>query len=363
MRKEDYCIIMAGGAGTRFWPLSRQNEPKQFLDILGTGKSLIKQTFDRLNRLFPAENIFIVTGEEYKNSVLEHLPDITEEQVLLEPYRRNTAPCIAYSNYKIQQLNPNANVVVAPADHLIMDETEFVRILEQGLDFVNTNDVLLTLGIKPGKPETGYGYIQIDNENDDTGHSKLKRVKTFTEKPNQEIARAFYESGEYFWNSGIFIWSLKSIMQAFENQLPEVDDLFKKGIGIYGTADEKEFIKETYATCQNVSIDVGVMEKAENVYVYTSDFGWSDLGTWSSLYENSDKNHDENAIKQGEILTYNASKNVIRAPENKLVVIEGLNDYIVVDTKDALLICRKNQEQHIKRFVTDIKVEKGEKYI
>lgn len=354
---------MAGGAGTRFWPLSRQKQPKQFLDILGTGKTLIKHTFDRLNRLFPAGNIFIVTGEEYKEDVLQQLPEITEDQVLLEPHRRNTAPCIAYSNYKIEQLNPAANVVVAPADHLIIQEDEFINVLKKGLDFVDNNDALLTLGIKPSKPETGYGYIQIDNNNRPAKDPNLRRAKTFTEKPNPEVARAFYESGEYFWNSGIFIWSLKSIMHDFEKHLPEVDDLFKKGRGIYGTSEEDHFIKETYATCPNVSIDVGVMEKAEHVFVYISDFGWSDLGTWSSLFENSEKDANNNTVKAGEVLTYSAEQNVIRAPKDKLVVIEGLQDYIVVDTKDALLICRKDQEQHIKRFVTDIKVEKGEQYI
>lgn len=363
MDTNNYCIIMAGGAGTRFWPLSRQDDPKQFLDILGTGKTLIKETFDRLNRLFPAKNIFVVTGEEYKHDVLKHIPEISEDQLLLEPYRRNTAPCIAYSNYKIQQLNPDANIVVAPADHLILNEDEFINILEQGLNFVKNQDALLTLGIKPSKPETGYGYIQADSNTQPNKNSNLRRVKTFTEKPNMEVAKAFYESGEYFWNSGIFIWSLKSIMDAFANHLPEVDDLFNKGIEIYGTPGEDKFIEETYATCPNVSIDVGVMEKAENVFVYTSDFGWSDLGTWSSLYENSQKDENQNTVKQGEVLTYNAAKNVIRAPKDKLIVVEGLEDYIVVDTEDALLICRKDQEQHIKRFVTDIKVEKGEKYI
>lgn len=363
MDSNNYCVIMAGGTGSRFWPLSRQVKPKQFLDIMGTGKSLIKQTFDRLSRLFPKENIFIVTSDDYKSDVLAHLPDITENQVLLEPYRRNTAPCIAYANYRIKQLNPNASIVVAPSDHLILDETAFIEVLQKGLDFVSEHTTsLLTLGIKPNHPETGYGYIQINND-PVTQDNNLRQVKTFTEKPSLEIAKAFYESGEYFWNSGIFIWSLKGIMNAFQQYLPEVDELFKKGIDIYNTDKEPAFIHSTYSVCPNVSIDYGVMEKAENVYVYISDFGWSDLGTWSSLYEKSDKDENNNVIKQGHTLTYNATGNIIRTQSDKLVVLEGLNDYIVVDTADALLICPKKEEQQIKRFVTDIKVNIDERFI
>ena len=354
---------MAGGSGSRFWPLSRDSRPKQFLDILGTGKSLLRQTFERVNKLFPKDHIFVVTGEQYEKATKEHIPELNDAQVLLEPYRRNTAPCIAYANYKIYQINPEANIVVAPADHLIINEDDFINTLKKGLEFVSQDNALLTLGIKPHRPETGYGYIQVDNESSVSDDENLKRVRTFTEKPNPEIAQAFYESGEYYWNSGIFIWSLKTIMQAFEIHLPETDNLFKRGLDIYDTSGEKDFIQQTYGQCQNISIDNGVMEKAEDVYVYCSDFGWSDLGTWSSVYENSDKDENNNVVKNGNAINYDAYGNIIYAPEGKLVVIEGLEDYIVVDTNDALLICSKEKEQNIKRFVTDVKVEKGKDYI
>ncbi|MEN8120559.1 MAG: sugar phosphate nucleotidyltransferase [Bacteroidota bacterium] len=364
MNINNFCVIMAGGVGSRFWPLSKSGKPKQFLDILGTGKTLLQQTFDRFETVCPAENILIVTNKDYKNIILEQLPKIKEENVLLEPMRRNTAPCIAYANFKIQQKNPEANIIVAPSDHLILDEQEFVKVLNKGLDYVGKNDSLLTLGIKPNRPETGYGYIQISNNKKmKDGKCEVTKVKTFTEKPNAEMAKIFYESGEFFWNSGIFLWSLNSIMDSFNKHLAEVNDLFRKGVGIYNTDNEQSFIDETYAESKNISIDYGIIEKAENVSVLCTDFGWSDLGTWGSLYENIQKNEKQNAVVGRNVLCYDTENSIINMPDGKLAVIQGLKDYIVVDSDGILLICKKDDEQKIKQFVNDIKVKKGEGFI
>jgi mannose-1-phosphate guanylyltransferase len=360
---KNFCVIMAGGVGSRFWPLSRINQPKQFIDILNTGRSLLQMTFDRFKKIFPVENIFIVTSEGYKDIVLEHLPEIKPNQVLSEPYRRNTAPCLAYANYKIQSICPDANIVASPSDHLILNESEFIKTIQQGLSFVETNDALLTLGIKPNSPQTGYGYIQI---NSDIKVSEeilsLKKVKTFTEKPDLEMAKIFLESGEFYWNSGIFIWSLQSIIKSFERNLPEVDSLFKEGIELYNSVKEQNFIRDIYLSCKNISIDFGIMEKAENVYVLCSDFGWSDLGTWGSLYENSEKDNNANVILSDNTLTYKTKNCYVKIPKEKLVVLQGLEDFIIVETDDILLICKKEEEQQIRHFVNDVKVQKGEKY-
>ena len=355
---------MAGGVGSRFWPLSRTGKPKQFLDILGTGKTFLQQTFDRFKKICPPENILIVSNKDYKDIILEQLPLVKEENVLLEPLRRNTAPCIAYANYKIKEKNPNANIIVAPSDHLILNEPEFERVIKQGLDFVKDNDALLTLGIKPNRPETGYGYIQI-NHNQKVGEVECKptKVKTFTEKPNLEMAKIFFESGEFFWNSGIFIWKLDAIMDAFDKHLAEVNELFKNGIGIYNTDKEHNFINETYAESKNISIDYGIIEKADNVYVLCADFGWSDLGTWGSLYENSTKNEEQNSIIGNNVLMYDTENTIVNMPNDKLAVIQGLKNYIVVESDGILLICKKDDEQKIKQFVKDVKINKGEKFI
>ncbi len=355
---------MAGGVGSRFWPLSKSAKPKQFLDILGTGKTLLQQTFNRFESICPAENILIVSNKDYKDIILKQLPKIKEENVLLEPMRRNTAPCIAYANFKIQQQNPNANIIVAPSDHLILNEQEFVKMLKLGLDYVANNDALLTLGIKPSRPETGYGYIQIsDSQNLEEDKNEINKVKTFTEKPNAEMAKIFYESGEFFWNSGIFLWSLNSIMDSFNKHLVEVNDLFRKGVDIYNTENEQSFIDETYAESKNISIDYGIIEKADNVYVLCTDFGWSDLGTWGSLYENINKNNEKNAVIGRNVLCYDTENSIINMPNGKLAVIQGLSDYIVVDSNDTLLICKKGDEQKIKQFVNDVKVKKGDSFI
>lgn len=357
-----YCVIMAGGVGSRFWPLSKLNKPKQFLDILGTGRTLLQMTFDRFNEICPVENIYIVTSSIYKDTIQEQLPELGEEQILLEPARRNTAPCIAYANYKIYKKNPNAVIVTAPSDHLILKEDTFKKVINEGLDFVSNNDALLTLGINPSRPETGYGYIQI-NGTKSIENKNINKVKTFTEKPDKKLAKVFYESGEFLWNAGIFIWSLKSIMKAFEEFLPDVDQLFKDGIEVYNTEKETEFIAETYNECKNISIDYGVMEKAENVFVYGTDVGWADLGTWGSLYENSSKDDDENAILGDLVFTYNVKNSIVNVPKEKLVVLQGLKDYIVVESDGVLLVCKKEDEQEIKQYVNDIKLKLGNKYL
>ena len=363
MNKNNYCVIMAGGIGSRFWPYSRTQKPKQFLDILGIGKTLLQQTFNRFADICPEENILIVTNADYKDLVLEQLPGIKPSNILLEPLRKNTAPCIAYANYKINKINPNACIVVAPSDHLILKEKQFKDRIEEGFRFVMNRDVLLTLGIKPDRPETGYGYIQISNGEVADTSDNLSKVKTFTEKPDYELAKVFYESGEFFWNSGIFIWSLNSIMKSFNKHLTEVDNIFREGIKFYNTDKEDEFILKTYSKCKNISIDYGIMEKADNVYVLCSDFGWSDLGTWGSLYEKLKKDKNKNSINGNTIFDYDVKGSIIRVPDDKLVVLQGLEDYIVIDTDDILLVCKKRDEQKIKQFVNDIKLSKGDEYI
>ena len=349
---------MAGGIGSRFWPMSRTAFPKQFIDILGTGQTLIQQTFDRLLRLAPKENIYIVTNDLYKDLVLEQL-DVTADQVLCEPSRRNTAPCIAYANYKIATKNPNANIIVAPADHLILKEDKFVEVMTTALDYTEANNALVTLGIQPSRPDTGYGYIQFD----DSGQSPIKKVKTFTEKPDLTLAKQFLDSGDFSWNSGMFIWSLSSINDSFEKLLPEMDGLFKEQKDAFGTANEAAAINSIYAECKSVSIDYGIMEKAKNVYVLSADIGWSDLGTWGSIYTHLEHDDDNNAVVGKNVMLYDSEDCIVSVPKNKLVVLQGLKDYIVVESNDTLLVCRKEDEQKIKQFVTDIKIEKGDKYV
>jgi mannose-1-phosphate guanylyltransferase len=354
---------MAGGTGTRFWPLSTKKKPKQFLDILGTGRTLLQQTFDRLTKISPIQNIYIVTNEIYHDIIREQLPELSENQILLEPEKKNTAPCIAYANYKIQKINPDANIVVSPSDHLIQNEEQFLKVLTKGLEFTEKNDALLTLGIKPHRPETGYGYIQRENSKEVSHYKNLYKVKTFTEKPNYDLAKKFYESGEYYWNSGIFIWSLKSIMKAFSVYLPNIDQLFKEGESIYNTPDEADFISKVYFKSKSISIDYGIMEKSENVYVYASNFGWADLGTWGSLQEFLDKDDNGNSVSGENVMLYDVEDSIINFPNDKLVVIKGLKDYIIVESNNKLIIYSKKHEQEIKQVVEEIKDNKGEEYI
>ena len=364
MQSKYYAIIMAGGIGSRFWPLSRTKHPKQFLDILGIGKTLLQQTFDRFTELIPAENIYIVSNAEYRDLISDQLPALPQENILLEPFRRNTAPCIDYANFRILQKDPEASIIVAPSDHLIMKEEAFLELVRYGLEFVSKKQALLTLGIQPSRPETGYGYIQAVQK-PVAGYEKtdLKKVKTFTEKPNLEMAKIFYESGEFYWNAGIFLWSLPSIMSAFEKYEPEVHQLFQMGIGIYGTNEEEQFIAETYERCKNISIDYAIMEKAENVYVLASDIGWSDLGTWGSLYEQMEVDEQGNAVSGKHVFLYNSSGNVINVPEDKLVLLQGMENFIVVESDGVLLICKKEEEQRIKEFVNDIRAGLGDAFI
>jgi mannose-1-phosphate guanylyltransferase len=355
---------MAGGVGSRFWPLSRMNNPKQFLDIMGVGKTLIQQTFDRFSKIVPRENIIIVTNEIYKDITIEQL-EIRESQVLLEPMRKNTAPCIAYANFRILKENPDANIVVAPSDHLVNNEEEFLHVAQQALDFTASNNVLLTIGIKPSRPDTGYGYIQVSNEPTELEMPcpEMKKVKTFTEKPELAMAKIFCESGEFFWNSGMFFWSLSSIMQAFDAYMPSISNQFQKQIDQLGADRELEAVANIYAQCRNISIDYAVMEKADNVYVLCADFGWSDIGTWRSLYANQRKDKNRNAVVGNNVFLYDTEGCEINIHPQKLAVIQGLEDIIVVQTDDVLLICKKDEEQRIKDFVNNVKLEKGDDYI
>lgn len=360
---KNFCVIMAGGIGSRFWPYSRSKNPKQFLDILGTGRSLLQATYDRFSQIIPTENILIVSNEEYAGLILEQLPDLNSNQVLLEPMRRNTAPCLAYANYRINEITPNANIVVAPSDHIILKEKQFIEVVQRGMDFVENNQALLTLGIQPSRPETGYGYIQINGDKDNIElNSSIRNVKTFTEKPDHDLAKKFLESGDFFWNSGMFFWSLESINKAFKTHLPDVDSLFNEGIGIYNTHQEIKFIETAYSKCKNISIDYGIMEKAKNVHVMCADIGWSDLGTWGSLYDISERDSDNNVSKGGKSYLYDSSNNLINISDKKITVIQGLEDFIVVDSEDVLLICKKKDEQRIKQFVNHVKLDSGEKY-
>lgn len=364
MHKNYFAIIMAGGIGSRFWPLSRSKNPKQFLDILGVGKTLLQQTFDRFTGLIPPENIYIVSNAEYRDLIIEQLPKLPAENILLEPSRRNTAPCIDYANFRILQKDPEARIIVAPSDHLIIKEEAFLEQVRNGLEFVGNREALLTLGIEPNRPETGYGYIQaVQKKVPGYEDIDLRKVKTFTEKPDQEMAKIFLESGEFYWNAGIFFWSLPSIMKAFEKHEPDVHSLFARGIDKYGTGEEEAFITDTYERCKNISIDYAIMEKADNVYVLASDIGWSDLGTWGSLYEQMELDNDSNAVSGKHVFLYNATGNIINVPDDKLVLLQGLKDHIVVESDNVLLICEKEEEQRIKEFVNDVRTELGEKFI
>ncbi len=357
--KDNFCVIMGGGIGSRFWPFSRKTLPKQFLDFFGTGRSLLQQTFDRFKQVIPTENILVVTNDLYADLVKEQLPELNSEQILLEPTRRNTAPCIAWAAYHIRALNPNANIVVAPSDHLILKESEFLSAIEKGLAFVAKSDKLLTLGIKPNRPETGYGYIQVAEHID----SSFYKVKTFTEKPELELAKVFIESGEFYWNAGLFMWNVNSIIKAGELLLPELATKLAAGKDVYGTPEEKKFIDENFPACPNVSIDFGIMEKADNVYVSLGDFGWSDLGTWGSLYDLSQKDESENVTLKCRSLLYNSKNNIVVLPQNKLAVIDGLEGYLIAESDNVLLICKKDEEHSIRKYVNDAQIKLGEDYI
>lgn len=355
-----YCVIMCGGIGSRFWPYSRSNRPKQFIDFLGTGRSLLQMSYDRILPIVDKKNIIIVTNEAYAPLIKEQLPDIDDSQILLEPARRNTAPCIAWAAWHIAARDPEASMIVTPSDHLITREREFEKSVVNGFEFVETHDALLTLGIKPTRPETGYGYIQVG---DPTGAPDILNVKTFTEKPNRDLAKVFVESGEFFWNSGIFIWSAQSIMNAMTAHAPDIARVFEAGKQSYNTPAETAFIEKNFPGCMGISIDFAVMEKASNVYVECVTFGWNDLGTWSALYDNSPKNRDANVTQNCKVLAYGSSDNIFAVNDDKLIVVDSLNGYIVADAGDVLLICPKSNEQSIKNMVNDAKQAFGDKYL
>jgi mannose-1-phosphate guanylyltransferase len=351
---------MAGGIGSRFWPMSRTDFPKQFLDILGTGKTLIQQTFDRYKKLVPKENIYIVTAQEYVGIVKTQLPDIPEENILAEPSRKNTAPCIAYIAFKLLQKDPNSLMIAAPADNLILETDEFIKTAKKALDFVNHINALVTIGIKPTNPNTGYGYIQHDMAE---AAPFVHKVKTFTEKPNLELAKTFVSSGDFLWNAGIFTWKVKTLVAAFEKYLPEMYEVFAAEKDKFNTPEEAKAIESIYPQCTNISIDFGVMEKADNVYVIPASFSWSDLGTWKSAWDNMEKDYFGNAVTGKKVMAVDAKNCMVHAPENKLVLLQGLDDFIIVDTKDALLICQKEKEQDIKEYLADVKRSMGDKYL
>jgi len=361
--KNHYAIIMAGGIGSRFWPMSTSTHPKQFLDILGTGRTLLQQTYDRLIQLCPAENIFVVTSTSYQELVETQLPELPKENILYEPARRNTAPCIAYASYKIKKLNPKAVTIVAPSDHLITKEDTFLKAINSCFEKAQEEDCLVTLGIKPTRPDTGYGYIQFIDPLKEEKDKRIFKVKTFTEKPELDMARFFLESGDFLWNSGIFIWSVNSLTSALEKYDPELANIFKEGWDLYNTAEEKDFILRAYNVCKNNSIDLSVMEKADNVYVRESIIGWSDLGTWGSLYGHIKHDKNKNAIIGKNVLQYDCHNCIVQVPKDKLVVLQGLEDYIVVESEGVLMICKKQDEQQIRNFVNDVKVLKGEKFL
>lgn len=360
MKKNNYVAIMAGGIGSRFWPMSRTCYPKQFLDILNTGKTLIQATYDRFAEFIPKENIFIVTAQQYCHIVVEQLPGINENNILCEPSRKNTAPCVAYIAYKLYELDPNSNLICAPADHLILEDTAFKKVCVEALAFTEKHNALLTLGIKPSHPNTGYGYIQYEEH---SVTDNIYKVKTFTEKPDLELAKTFIVSGDFLWNSGIFVWQTKSIITAFEKYLPEIHEVFDAEKKLLNTKEEQEAVDRIYPQCVNISIDYGIIEKADNVYVIPSSFGWSDLGTWGSAYDNLEKDYLENAVAGNNVMVFDASKNVVHADNDKLILLQGIEDFIIVDTKDVLLICKKDKEQEIKEYLAEVKRYKGDKFI
>ena len=355
---DTYVVIMAGGVGSRFWPYSRSYRPKQFLDVLDTGESLIQLTNNRFKKICPQENIYVVTNDAYVDLVKEHLPDLKDDQILSEPVGRNTAPCIAYASYKIASDNANANIIVTPSDHTVFKEREFEETISVALEAVSTSDKIITIGIKPSRPETGYGYIQFLPDSGD----QVKKVKTFTEKPELELAQKFLDSGEFIWNAGIFIWNVNTIKAAFEKYLPDMAELFAKGDTAYYSEDEPAFIRNVYSQCKNISIDYGVMEKATNVYVVEADFGWSDIGSWATLHDLKKRDNNNNLF-EANVLSYDTTNCIVKGPNDKLIIVQGLDGYLVADIDNVLLICDKDNERQFRDFSADIKARKMTEYL
>lgn len=357
MNKNYYAVIMAGGIGSRFWPISRQDFPKQFHDMLGTGQSLLQKTYSRLNQIIPSENIYILTNARYVDLTLKQLPEITKEQVVLEPAMRNTAPCILLSALKIHKKNPNALMLVAPSDHWIEDERAYAKDVAISFEEAAKESKLMTLGIEPTFPNTGYGYIESSSE-----EAEVKQVKQFCEKPDYETAKKFVASGDFLWNAGIFLWSTETIIAAFKTYLPQMHDLFESGWNVLNTSGEEQFIVDNYAKAENISIDYGILEKADNVFVKKATFDWNDLGTWGSLYDKLEKDNANNAVVNAETFISDSKNNMVFSESKKLVVLDGIEDYIVVDKNDVLLLYPKKKEQDIKQLLQDIKNKHGNTY-
>jgi mannose-1-phosphate guanylyltransferase len=360
MNNHQYVAIMAGGIGSRFWPMSRNRLPKQFLDVLNTGQTLLQSTFQRFASFIPVTNIFIITFEEYAPLVLQQLPDLPEENILKEPSRKNTAPCVAYMAFKLLKRDPLATFIVSPSDHLVLDQAGFAAICQQAMRFAEQYQAMVTLGITPTYPNTGYGYIQYEPE---AVEENVYRVKTFTEKPNLELAKAFLASGDFLWNAGIFVWQAGTVLKAFEEHLGEMYEVFAAEKDRFDTPEEYAALENIYPQCTNISIDYGIMEKARNVHIIPASIGWSDLGTWTSAYENMDKDYLGNAVSGKHVMVIDATRNMVHVPNNKLVVLQGLDDFVVVDTHDVLLICKKDKEQEIKDYMAEVKRNKGDKYL
>ena len=361
MNKNNYAIIMAGGVGTRFWPKSRRSLPKQFIDILNTGETLIQSTFNRLSNCVRTENIYIVTNKNYAQLCIDQLK-IKKENIFLEPIMRNTAPCIAYSSFKIKQKNPQANILVCPSDHIVHDNNLFSEIIGECLKISSTSEIIVTLGINPTRPDSGYGYIQYE-QNETIEDSKIKKVKTFTEKPSQSLALQFIDSGDFLWNSGMFIFNVNTIINSFRTHLNEIYEIFNDASDIYWTTKEVKYIERFFPACKNISIDYGILEKSDNVYVYPSNFGWSDLGTWGSIYAISEKDENQNIVKGEKVIAYDCTNSIFNISDDKLLIAHGLDNYIVIESNNNILICKKEDEQQVKNFVNDIKVKFGDERI
>lgn len=356
--QDTYVVIMAGGIGSRFWPYSRSYRPKQFLDVLDTGSSLIQLTNNRFKDICPLENVYVVTNDTYVDLVKDHLPELSDDQILAEPVGRNTAPCIAYASYKIASKNKNANIIVTPSDHAVLKEKDFEKVVSKAVESAASSDRIITIGVKPSRPETGYGYIQFLPGSID----EVNKVKTFTEKPELELAKKFLESGDFVWNAGIFIWSVSTIQSAFQKFLPDMAELFAQGDSTYYTEDEPAFIKEVYYQCKNISIDYGIMEKASNVYVVPADFGWSDIGSWATLHDMKRKDFNENVF-EAKVLAYDTTNCIVKGPKDKLIIVQGLDGYLVADIDNVLLICEKNNERQFRNFSADIKAKKMPEFL
>ncbi len=361
MNKNNYAIIMAGGVGTRFWPKSKKSLPKQFIDILNTGETLIQSTYKRLSNFVRTENIYVVTNKNYAQLCIDQLK-IKKENIFLEPIMRNTAPCIAYSSFKIKQKDPEANILVCPSDHIVHDNNLFSEIIGECLKISATSEIIVTLGITPTRPDTGYGYIQYE-QNENIDDSKIKKVKTFTEKPSQSLALQFIDSGDFLWNSGMFIFNVNTIINSFKTHLNEIYEIFNDASDIYWTAKEVKYIERFFPACKNISIDYGILEKSDNVYVYPSNFGWSDLGTWGSIYSISEKDENQNIINGEKVIAYDCTNSIFNISDDKLLIAHGLDNYIVIESNNNILICKKEDEQKVKNFVNDIKVKFGDERI